>query len=137
MTAPTTAESLRDRAADLSGFLRVVANGDRLAILCHLAEAERSVAELQDDLAIRQPMLSRHLGELRSAGLVGTRRQSRTVFYTLSDGRTRRLLGALAAALDGTPQPAAPPSIATSPRYQDEAARFARLMARPTARPAG
>lgn len=133
----TAPEMLRDRAAELSAFLRIVANGDRLAILCHLAGVERSVAQLQDDLSIRQPMLSRHLGELRSAGLVGTRRQSRTVFYTLSDGRTRRLLGALAAALDGAPQSVPPAGAEPTPRHVDEAARFARLLTRPAARSAG
>lgn len=137
MTPAFPADSLRDRAAELSGFLRIVANGDRLAILCHLAAAERSVAQLQDDLDIRQPMLSRHLGELRSAGLVGTRRQSRTVFYALSDGRTRRLLDALSAALDGAPQPVPPGGAERSSRHQDEAARFARLLASPATRQAG
>jgi DNA-binding transcriptional ArsR family regulator len=133
MTAAPPADILRDRAAELSGFLRILANGDRLAILCHLAAAERSVAQLQDDLSIRQPMLSRHLGELRSAGLVDTRRQSRTVFYTLSDIRTRRLLGAIAAALDGAPQPVPPSGADPSPRHVDEAARFAKLLTRATA----
>ncbi|HEX2942498.1 MAG TPA: metalloregulator ArsR/SmtB family transcription factor [Rhodopila sp.] len=65
--------------------LRVLANPARLRIILHLLNGEYAVAGLEADLGVRQPNLSQHLGELRDAGLVVTRRESRSVFYRLTD----------------------------------------------------
>lgn len=79
-------------AADL---LKPMANPNRLAILCRLAEGEASVGEMEDTLGIRQPTLSQQLGELRKVGLIDHRRVAKSVFYRLSDERARALVGHL------------------------------------------
>jgi DNA-binding transcriptional ArsR family regulator len=57
----------------------------RIAILSTLAEGERSVQALADDLDASQQNVSRHLGLLRDAGLVTRRQQGRNVWYALRD----------------------------------------------------
>lgn len=54
-----------------------------------------AVGDMEAQLQIRQPTLSRELGHLREAGAVSTRRQSRVMFYRLADETIRRLLDVL------------------------------------------
>lgn len=105
--------------------LRVLANPARLRIMLTLLGGERSVAALETGLGLRQPNLSQHLGELRDAGLVSARRESRAVFYSIADAPARRLATALVQGFGGivpTPSPAAPPTL---PRRPVQAAVFA------------
>lgn len=83
--------------ADASGLLRLLANPNRLSILCLLLEGERSVMELEVLLGIRQPTLSQQLAELRDAGLVSPRRESRDkhIYYRVTDDRAARVIGVL------------------------------------------
>jgi ArsR family transcriptional regulator len=98
MTEPlanTAGDLTEARAEEVSAILRVVANPNRLRLLCLLVEGERSVGEMEAMLGIRQPTLSQQLGALREAGLVSTRRVHKVVFYTLADDRAVALLSAL------------------------------------------
>jgi ArsR family transcriptional regulator len=62
-----------------SDFLKTLAHPHRLLILCHLAEGERSVGELERLLKLRQPTLSQQLARLREDGLVETRRTGKMI----------------------------------------------------------
>jgi len=75
--------------------LKLISNPNRMRILCGLSMQEMAVGDMEDMLQIRQPTLSRELGHLREAGVVTTRKQSRVVFYQLSDARIARLLDVL------------------------------------------
>ncbi|MDN5926221.1 MAG: helix-turn-helix domain-containing protein, partial [Hyphomicrobiales bacterium] len=50
-------------------------------------DGERSVRDLEDTLGIRQPGLSQQIAELREAGFIAARKESKNVFYRLADGR--------------------------------------------------
>lgn len=87
---------LEDKAAEVSGILRLLANEKRLLVLCQLAgEGEMSVTELGEAVDLGQSALSQHLAKLREEGLVATRREGQTIFYRLADGRVGALLSAL------------------------------------------
>lgn len=73
----------RTAAAQASQFLGSLAHVDRLVLLCELSQGERSVSELEELLAIRQPSLSQQLGVLRKEGLVKTRRDGKRIYYRL------------------------------------------------------
>lgn len=88
-------EQLKEKAPQAAELLRQLANANRLLILCHLAEEERSVGQLEADLGIRQPALSQQLAELRQYGLVKTRRQSRSIYYSIADERAEAIMGML------------------------------------------
>ena len=124
--------ALKAKAPEVAEFLRLLANPNRLLLLCHLSQRERSVTEIQRDLGLRQPALSQQLAELRQSGLVQTRRQSRSIYYTIKDSRARAVVGMLHAIFcgDGADSPAplsddrTGPAEASPPR---DAAAFARL----------
>src|SRR4029078_2884559 len=56
---------------------KTLADVNRLRIIRRLAEAEASVAELVAQVGLSQPLLSWHIGRLRAAGLVTTKRMGR------------------------------------------------------------
>lgn len=79
-------EKFAESARDATAFLKALANENRLLVLCHLADGEKSVTELEQLIGIRQPTLSQQLARLRSEHLVTTRREAKTVFYSLASG---------------------------------------------------
>ena len=58
------------RAQDASNFLKAISHEGRLMILCHLANGEKSVTELEELLSARQAAVSQQLSRLRMEGLV-------------------------------------------------------------------
>jgi DNA-binding transcriptional ArsR family regulator len=76
-------------AEDASDFLKSLAHGNRLMLLCLLAEKERSVTELEQFLQLRQPAVSQQLARLRLDGLVTTRREGKAIYYSIADERTK------------------------------------------------
>ena len=88
-------QNLMQKARKASDFLKAVAHENRLVILCLLAERERSVTELEGLLALSQATVSQQLARLRHEGLVDTRRDGRTVYYSLPDETTHRFIQAI------------------------------------------
>lgn len=88
-------EDMAASAIDAASFLKTLAHEGRLMILCHLGAGEKSVGELEDLLSIRQAAVSQMLARLRDEGLVATRRDGKTIYYTLSDPNTEKVIGLL------------------------------------------
>lgn len=85
-------KALLDGASQAAEFLKALANENRLLILCHLSEGELSVSDLEQMLGLRQPTLSQQLARLRADGLVDTRRDGKTVYYSLASEEVGQLL---------------------------------------------
>ena len=83
---------LRSGAAQAAGVLKILANEDRLMLLCQLSQGEHCVGELQAELGIGQPTLSQQLGVLRNEGIVSTRRDGNNIYYSVADPRTLEIL---------------------------------------------
>jgi DNA-binding transcriptional ArsR family regulator len=81
------AEAISDRATEAAAFLKALSHEGRLMILCHLAEKERSVTELEGLLGARQAAVSQQLARLRLEGLVATRRDGKAIIYSIQDAR--------------------------------------------------
>ena len=86
------AESMRAHAADAASLMKALGNESRLMILCTLAEGESSVGALNDCIPLSQSALSQQLARLRKQGLVKTRRESQTIYYSLADGPADRII---------------------------------------------
>ena len=86
---------MRQAASQACDALRILANEDRLLLLCQLSQGEKAVGELEAALGIRQPTLSQQLGVLRSDGLVNTRRDGKRIFYSIADSKVMALLEVL------------------------------------------
>lgn len=85
-------EQMRLHASDAAGLMKALGNESRLMILCALANEEHSVSELNEIVPLSQSALSQQLARLRQQGLVKTRRESQTIFYSLSPGPTDRVI---------------------------------------------
>ena len=86
---------MRDAAVQVVETLRVLANPERLLLLCQLSQGERCVSDLEEALGIRQPTLSQQLGVLRAEGVVHTRREGKRIYYRVADDKLLVILGTL------------------------------------------
>jgi ArsR family transcriptional regulator len=77
-------DAMRAAAAQACGLLKVLANPDRLLLLCQLTQGEHNVGELESVLGIQQPTLSQQLGVLRDERLVSTRKEGKQVYYSIA-----------------------------------------------------
>lgn len=78
-------EALRKHSSAAARWLKALANEHRLMVLCALVSGELSVGELNERVPLSQSALSQHLAVLRRDGLVDTRRESQTIYYSLAD----------------------------------------------------
>jgi DNA-binding transcriptional ArsR family regulator len=70
-----------------------LADPTRRAIFERLCrEGEQTVWELTDDAGVSQPAVSKHLGQLKSAGLVRNRRLGRETHYSAEPKALRPLV---------------------------------------------
>ncbi len=88
-------DELRAKADIATSLMKVMANADRLMLLCQLSQGEKSVGELETILDIRQPTLSQQLTVLREAELVATRREGKSIFYRVSSKSALALMQVL------------------------------------------
>ena len=88
-------ELLRGAGAQAVGVPKLLANEDRLLLLCQLSPGERCVSELQEQLDIHQPTPSQQLGVLRNEGEVNTRRRGKNIHYSLANPATLEILALL------------------------------------------
>jgi DNA-binding transcriptional ArsR family regulator len=83
---------MHEHAADAAQLLKALGNEQRLLILCNLVEKPLSVGELNEKVALSQSALSQHLALLREAGLVATRREAQSIYYSLPPGPVIRVM---------------------------------------------
>lgn len=66
-------------------MFRAMSNPARIRVLETLTAGERSVGEMQPEIGIELSHLSQQLGVLRRAGLVTSRKEGQSVYYSLRD----------------------------------------------------
>lgn len=89
-------QDLKSKSEEASQLLTLLANPHRLCILCTLLDGERSVTSLEEVVDLSQSALSQHLAKLREGGVVTTRREAQSIYYSVADGRAARVLEVLA-----------------------------------------
>ncbi|MFG1204141.1 metalloregulator ArsR/SmtB family transcription factor [Xanthobacter aminoxidans] len=97
-------DRLMRNARKASDFLKALSHENRLLLLCLLAEGERSVTELENILSLRQPTVSQQLARLRLDDLVTTRRDGKTIYYSLANDDVRRVISVIYDMYCGTPR---------------------------------
>lgn len=80
------------RAASL---LKALSNEKRLLVVCKLLKQELCVNELEKISNLSQSALSQHLAKLRSSGVVETRRNAQTIYYSVKEPIVHQLLECL------------------------------------------
>ncbi|MFC7419642.1 ArsR/SmtB family transcription factor [Iodobacter arcticus] len=86
---------MREAAHGATRILKVMANEDRLLLLCQMVDSEKCVSDFEALLDIRQPTLSQQLTVLRKEGLVNTRREGKRIYYSLASAEVQQLLEVL------------------------------------------
>lgn len=86
-------DRMMDNATVATNYLKAISHEGRLMLLCYLASGEKSVTELEELLSARQAAVSQQLGRLRLEGLVTPRRDGKTIYYSLSDDKSRKIIG--------------------------------------------
>lgn len=100
MTKPVAARLCRS-VTTASEMLKLIANANRLALVCYLMEQEAQVGELEAELRIPQPSLSQQLSILREAGAIACRREGKTMIYSVADPRIKKIVLRLREIYDG------------------------------------
>jgi ArsR family transcriptional regulator len=98
-----------DDLRELRTFHKALADVNRLRMVKRLAVGPATVGELIDTVGLSQPLVSWHVGRLRAAGVVETKRTGREVLCHLRPNvfgevaeRERVLLGMTQSAPDGS-----------------------------------
>ena len=74
---------------ELSVLLKLISENSRLQLLCILTNGEHCVCELMEHVKLSQSLISHHLKDLKDFGLVSDRKDSKWVYYSLTDkGKT-------------------------------------------------
>jgi ArsR family transcriptional regulator len=88
-------EVLRGAATQAVAALKLLANRERLLLLCQIAKGRSCVSELEESLDIHQPTLSQQLGVLRRDGIVNAERDGKNIYYSIRDPRMLEILETL------------------------------------------
>lgn len=87
--------AMQQNARKAVNLLKGLANENRLMLMCVLCEGELSVGALNERIPLSQSALSQHLAVLREQGLVRTRREGQTIYYSLSDSPALKVIQSL------------------------------------------
>ena len=77
---------------DLADFFKVFADSTRIKILSVLLMHEMCVCDLANTLGVSQSAISHQLRTLKQMDLVRSRRDGKTVFYSLADDHIKAIL---------------------------------------------
>jgi DNA-binding transcriptional ArsR family regulator len=90
---PAVSRTATKNAAARDALFRALADPTRRALFERLmAEGELTVRALTDESGVSQPMVSKHLGVLKEAGLVCDRPEGRVVHYRAAPNSLKPLL---------------------------------------------
>ena len=82
-----------DQLSDLAALFKVFGDSTRIRILFVLFESEVCVCDLAETLNMNQSAISHQLKILKQAKLVTSRREGKSVFYSLADDHVRTIIG--------------------------------------------
>ena len=88
-------DEMHEHATEAAQLMKALGNEQRLLVLCNLLERPLSVGELNERVQLSQSALSQHLALLREQGMVETRREAQSIYYSLPPGPVTRVMALL------------------------------------------
>ena len=88
-------DAIRDSANQACSILKLLANEDRLMLLCQLTQGEKNVGELESTTNIQQPTLSQQLTILRKDGIVTIRKDGKFNYYSIASDEVIQVMQTL------------------------------------------
>ena len=95
MNSKKDMRQMEANAEEAARFLKSIANGVRLRILCRLLEGEMTAGDLSRELGITPANLSQHLVWLKKEGLLESRREGTVIHYRMAGNRIEPLMNVL------------------------------------------
>ncbi len=86
---------MKEKAREVTELLKVLANENRILILCELIKEPMSVNQLRSKLTISQSGISQHLALLKHHGILDFDKHGQTVVYKIQDKRIYDLMDLL------------------------------------------
>lgn len=77
---------------DMAELFRLFGDPTRLKILCSLSQQELCVCDLSNLIGMTQSAVSHQLRQLKQGRLVKSRRDGKTIFYSLADDHVETVL---------------------------------------------
>jgi len=98
---PSDLSELKANANAMAARLKIMSHPERLLMLCRMDEGECSVTELVALTGLSQSAVSQHLAMLRDEGVVQTRGEAQTRYYSLKDVTVRAIIHSLCLICEG------------------------------------
>lgn len=87
---------MEEKAKKLAELLKVLANENRLLILCQLIEGPKTVSRIAEHIPnITQSALSQHLAILKAHGILDCTKNGQNITYRLEDERVEKVIEVL------------------------------------------
>ena len=87
--------ALEPKIAEAAKLMEMLSQPVRLRLMCILLTGEQSVLRLADSAGMSQPAMSHHLKKLRDTGLVETRRDGQTIYYSVKGAEVAQVITVL------------------------------------------
>lgn len=85
-----------NRSKEMAELLKVLANENRLMIVCHLMERPMTVSELHERISnLTQSAISQHLAILKAHKILESNKSGLTITYSIKDKRIEKLIQSL------------------------------------------
>ena len=88
-------DAIRDSAGQACSMLKILANEDRMMLLCQLIKGEKNVGELEEATNIQQPTLSQQLTILRNDSIVKIRKDGKFNYYSIASDEVIQVMQTL------------------------------------------
>ncbi len=89
-------DKMKLKCLEVTTILKAMAHPQRLMIMCHLAEGEKSVSELMDLCGdISQSQMSQFLTRMQRERLLKIRKEGNFIFYSIADANALKLVAAM------------------------------------------
>jgi ArsR family transcriptional regulator, virulence genes transcriptional regulator len=89
-------KKLKANAPGVAALLRALGNERRLLILCTLISSKECTAgQLAEAVELSPSAASQHLARMKEEGLVASRREAQTIYYSIADPNLGRVIALL------------------------------------------
>ena len=86
---------MKENAKKAEEMLKILANQNRLVILCHLSDGRKSAGELTKAVDLSDSALSQHLSKMKNLNIVEDSKEGQEVFYSIKSYEVTAILSTL------------------------------------------
>lgn len=95
MLTTSALKKIKRSCDEVAIILKALSHPQRLLILGHLLQGEKTVSQLEEECDISQSQLSQFLARMKLEGLVGNRKDGRYQYYFVADERLQHLMATI------------------------------------------